>query len=115
MLIISLSCRLIFLALFILAVLALCGVLISTWVGYQSMRKEKSPSLAEPGHGPTDEREVPTSTNPINPSSALSTPHAEPLHNQTAPSQSRNASSASAGVGAELSGDGHHDYQVSHV
>lgn len=31
--------RLLFLALFILSILALCGVMASTWVGYLSMRK----------------------------------------------------------------------------
>lgn len=31
--------RLLFLALFILSILALCGILDSTWVGYLSMRK----------------------------------------------------------------------------
>ncbi|KAJ5658899.1 hypothetical protein N7507_005350 [Penicillium longicatenatum] len=102
---------LLFLALFILSVLALCGVLVSDWVGYQSMRKsqaDKAPVTSAPAADP----EVPMSTNPVAPPSELSTRDAEHLHDQPN-SQSISASSPSAIASVELSGDSVHDHHAS--
>lgn len=119
--------RVLFLLLFILAILALCGVLTSTWTGYQSMRKEKSASTSspsppqpsalapvEPTRGPERDREVPMSANPAGPASELSTRQSEALHNQPT-SQSHSVSSPSAVVSAELSGDSVHNHHASHA
>ncbi|KAJ5580322.1 uncharacterized protein N7459_006307 [Penicillium hispanicum] len=106
-----------FLALFILVILALCGVLLSTWAGYQSMRKQKmdsTPPPPPPASEPVHDRDMPTNTNPAAPASELSTRDAEALHNQP-PSQSHSVSSPSAVVSAELSGDSVHDHHASHA
>lgn len=100
--------RLLFLALFILSVLSLCGVLVSDWVGYQSMRKSQAVKASAPANDP----EVPMSTHPVAPPSELSTRDAEPLHDQPN-TQSLSASSPSAIASAELSGDSVHDHHAS--
>ncbi|KAJ5810719.1 uncharacterized protein N7503_002937 [Penicillium pulvis] len=99
---------LLFLALFILSVLSLCGVLVSDWVGYQSMRKSQADKAGAPAADP----EVPMSTNPVAPPSELSTRDAEPLHDQPN-NQSLSPSSPSAIASAELSGDSVHDHHAS--
>ncbi|KAJ5605286.1 hypothetical protein N7510_010440 [Penicillium lagena] len=87
---------LLFMALFILIILTLCGVLASEWAGYQSLRKSRAADA--PAH------DVPMSTTPVV-ASDLSTRDAEALHNQP---QLHNASSPSAGQSAEPSGESTH-------
>ncbi|KAJ5144553.1 hypothetical protein N7448_001945 [Penicillium atrosanguineum] len=114
---------LLFMALFILSILALCGVLFSDWLGYQSMRN------AEAGHAPQEVREaglpahdatahdVPTSTVPAPPPSELSIRNrdAEATHNQTI-SSTHSVSSPSAITSVELSGDSAvHPSHMSHA
>ncbi|KAJ5778763.1 hypothetical protein N7520_002009 [Penicillium odoratum] len=101
---------LLFLALFILSVLSLCGVLVSDWVGYQSMRKQGD-RATEPAPAAT---EVPMSTNPVASPSELSTRDAETLHDQPN-NHSHSVSSPSAMASVELSADTIHDHQASHA
>ncbi|KAJ5929872.1 hypothetical protein N7454_006822 [Penicillium verhagenii] len=104
---------LLFLALFILSVLALCGVLVSDWVGYRSMRnaqRDSAPVISAPGPAP----EVPMSTNPVAPPSELSTRDAEPLNDQPN-NHSHSASSPSAIASVELNGDSIHSHHASHA
>jgi hypothetical protein len=71
--------RLIFVALIVFTVLAMCGVMVSDWAGYQSLRKDKAHvSTAGPVH------DHPMSMNPVTPMapSELSSRDAEDLHNQ---------------------------------
>ncbi|KAJ5224950.1 hypothetical protein N7468_006175 [Penicillium chermesinum] len=95
---------LLFLALFIVTILALCGVLVSDWPGYHSFRgahtqKEKS-APADASAAPHD---VPMSTNPVAPSE-LSSRDTEALHDQPH-TRAFSPSSRSAVTSAELSGD----------
>ncbi|KAJ5698058.1 hypothetical protein N7462_000063 [Penicillium macrosclerotiorum] len=104
---------LIFLALFILAILALCGVLAAEWVGYQPMRKRGVPVAPQTTEAPVVQaHDGPMSTTPVAPSE-LSTRDAEALHNQQPTTQAHNASSPTAHASAELSGDSsvHHGHQ----
>lgn len=104
------SYRLLFVALFILAILALCGVLASDWVGYRSLRNahtEKAPAAAAV-------HEVPMSTNPVTSPSELSSRDAEGLHNQPnnlpiSPSSRSNVASV------ELSGDSAHGHHATYA
>jgi hypothetical protein len=110
-------------ALFILSILALCGVLFSDWLGYQSMRN------TEAGDAPQEVREaslpahnaathdMPTSTVPAPPPSELSSrdPGAEAMHKETI-SSTHSISSPSAITSVELSGDSAvHPYQAGHA
>ncbi|KAJ5109590.1 hypothetical protein N7532_002235 [Penicillium argentinense] len=102
---------LIYLALFILGILAVVGVLFSDWAGHQSMRKERA-APQDPGLAPV--QQVPMSTTPVAAPSELSTRDAEALHNQP-PSQSLSTSSPSAVTSAELDGGSSvHDHQMGH-
>lgn len=98
--------RLLFVALFILSVLAICGVLVSEWPGYQSMRKNHEATAPRATNAPVTNapaHDVPMSTTPVAPSE-LSTHDAEALHNQPH-SQPHSTSSPSAIASVELSGD----------
>ena len=117
-------------ALFILSILALCGVLFSDWLGYQSMRN------TEAGDAPQEVREaglpvhdvpahdatahgVPTGTVPPPPPSELSIRDrdrdAESMHNQTI-SSTHSISSPSGITSVELSGDSAiHTSHMSHA
>ncbi|KAJ5707829.1 hypothetical protein N7488_007630 [Penicillium malachiteum] len=102
---------LLFIALFVLSVLALCGVLVSDWAGYQSVRKTRAvdaPSTNNPAP------EVPMSTNPVASPSELSTRDAEPLHEQPN-NQQLSPSSVSAIASAELSAESVHHHQANHT
>jgi hypothetical protein len=95
--------RLLFVALVVFTVLAMCGVMASDWAGYQSLRKDKGVEGAQTsGHA----HDVPMSTTPVVPE--MSARDAEGLHNQPS-SQSHSISSPSAVHSAELNGDSVHD------
>lgn len=127
-------------ALFILTILALCGVLFSDWLGYQSMRNTEAgdtpqevreaglpahkvpahevpayevPAYEVPAHQATA-HEVPSSTVPAPPPSELSSPDGdvEAMHSQTI-SSSQSISSPSGITSFELSGDS--TFHKSHV
>ncbi|OGE49905.1 hypothetical protein PENARI_c019G00605 [Penicillium arizonense] len=94
---------LLFVALVVFTVLAMCGVMASDWAGYQSLRKDKGVEGAQTsGHA----HDVPMSTTPVVPE--MSARDAEGLHNQPS-SQSHSISSPSAVHSAELNGDSVHD------
>ncbi|KAJ6015942.1 hypothetical protein N7540_010533 [Penicillium herquei] len=97
-----------FIALFVLSVLALCGVLVSDWAGYQSVRKTQAVNAPSTN---TPAPEVPMSTNPVSPSSIRD---AEALHEQPN-NQQLSPSSVSAIASAELSADNVHDHQANHA
>jgi hypothetical protein len=107
MLIIPYNSRLLFLALFILAILAVCGVLVGDWAGYQSMKKGAvDPEQPETSTVPPPANEVPMGTAPAPVAvSELSSRDAEALHNQPPTSQTYSSSSPSGITSAELSGD----------
>ncbi|CAP96288.1 Pc21g13910 [Penicillium rubens Wisconsin 54-1255] len=56
---------LIFLALVVFTILAMCGVLVSDWAGYQSLKKENGGGVPQTGADPA--HAMPMSTNPIVP------------------------------------------------
>ncbi|CAI7597033.1 unnamed protein product [Penicillium glandicola] len=56
---------LLFVALVVFTILAMCGVLVSDWAGYQSLRKDHGVDAHQTSTGPV--HEVPTSRNPITP------------------------------------------------
>jgi len=97
-------CRLLFVALLVFTILAMCGVMASDWVGYQSLRKDK---VNAPSAGPVHDH--PMSTNPVTPMapSELSSRDAECLHNQPN-NQLLSPSLPSAVHSAELNGDNVH-------
>ncbi|KAJ5681348.1 uncharacterized protein N7477_001288, partial [Penicillium maclennaniae] len=103
---------LLFMALFILSILALCGVLFSDWLGYQSLRNTEEvgapQEVREAGLAAHDAtaHDVHTSTVPVPPPSELSIRDrdAEAMHNQTM-SSAHSVSSPSGINSVELSGD----------
>lgn len=99
--------RLIFLALFILAILAVCGVLFSDWAGYQSMKKGAvDPEQPQTSTVPLPTNDLPMGTAPAPvAASELSSRDAEALHNQPPTSQTYSSSSPSGIASAELSAD----------
>ncbi|KAJ5290793.1 hypothetical protein N7478_000044 [Penicillium angulare] len=101
---------LLFVALFILAVLALCGVLVSDWVGYQPLRNTHS----EKGPAAATVHEVPMSTNPVTSPSELSSRDAEGLYNQPN-NQPISPSSRSNVASVELSGDSAHGHHAGYA
>jgi hypothetical protein len=99
--------RLLFVALVVFTILAMCGVMVSDWAGYQSLRKGKG---IEEAQTTGDAHNVPMSTTPVAPE--MSARDAEGLHNQPS-TQSHSISSPSAVLSAELSGDNVHDPHTS--
>ncbi|KAJ5457433.1 hypothetical protein N7475_008821 [Penicillium sp. IBT 31633x] len=61
---------LLFVALVVFTILAMCGVLVSDWPGYQSLRKQKGVGASQTNAGSV--HDVPMSTNPVTPSELLS-------------------------------------------
>ncbi|KAJ5557962.1 hypothetical protein N7535_009455 [Penicillium sp. DV-2018c] len=100
---------LLFLALMVLTILAMCGVLVSDWAGYHSLRKNKDVGATQTSSGPA--HEVPMSMTPVAPSD-LSSGDAKALQNQPN-SQSFSPSEPSAINSAELSADSvRHDHRT---
>ncbi|KAF3385525.1 hypothetical protein F1880_001748 [Penicillium rolfsii] len=99
---------LIFMALFILAILAVCGVLVSDWAGYQSMKKRavdpEQPEVSTVPAAPANEVPIGTAPVPVA-ASELSSRDAEALHNQPPTSHTQSPASLSGITSAELSGD----------
>ncbi|KAJ6019344.1 hypothetical protein N7522_001411 [Penicillium canescens] len=107
---------LLFLALFILAILAVCGVMVSDWAGYQSMKE----GVADPVSPQTSTLPPLANDVPVDQphtardaASELSHCGTEPLHKQPPTSQAHSPSSPSGIASAEFSGDSnahHHQY-----
>jgi hypothetical protein len=82
----------------------MCGVLVSDWAGYHSLRKNKEVGATQTSAGPA--HDVPMSMTPVAPSN-LSSGDAKALHDQPN-SQSFSPSEPSAIHSAELSGNSVH-------
>ncbi|KAJ5175752.1 uncharacterized protein N7482_001629 [Penicillium canariense] len=108
---------LIFLALFILSILAVCGVLFSDWAGYQSMKKGAAPAQPQTSTVPPPDHEEPMGTAPAPvAASELSSCDAEALQNQPPTSQTFSPSSQLGIASAELSADNtvYHEHHAGH-
>ncbi|KAJ5201368.1 uncharacterized protein N7498_006031 [Penicillium cinerascens] len=104
-----------FLDLFILSILALCGVLVSDRAGYQSMRKTQVVDAPETREAGPAAQDMPASTVPAPAPSELSTREVEAMHNQPV-SRAHSTSSPSAIASVELSGDSAiHSHHASHA
>ncbi|KAJ5120990.1 uncharacterized protein N7515_008951 [Penicillium bovifimosum] len=99
---------LLFLALVVLTILAMCGVLVSDWAGYHSLRKNKEVGATQTA-GPAQDVQMSMPT--VVPSD-LSSSDAKALHNQPN-TQSFSPSEPSPIHSAELSGNSvHHDHRT---